>query len=174
MTNSRWHDEQTVKGLRKMAWASIFRFPFDVSMSVSPCLYVSMSPCLRVSMSPCLHVSMFPCLHVPMSPCLHVSMSSCLHVSILPCLHVFTSPCLHVFMSPCLHVSLSPCFRVFMSPCPCLYVSGIHKRKTELMENSNFRLFYTNGKRKRQISDCLMKMKRKTDNCISWSAIDKQ
>ncbi len=29
MTNFRLHDEQRVNGLRKITWASIFRFPFE-------------------------------------------------------------------------------------------------------------------------------------------------
>jgi hypothetical protein len=59
------HDEQSVNGLRKIAWASVFRSSF-VSMSMSPCLNIheSMSPCLclQVSMSlcPCLHFSRIP------------------------------------------------------------------------------------------------------------------
>ncbi len=70
-TNNFLHDEQMVNGLRKIAWASVFRFPFDVSMSPYPCLH------FLVSMSPFLHISILPC------QCLHVSMSSspCLHVS---------------------------------------------------------------------------------------------
>jgi hypothetical protein len=54
MTNFCLHDEQTANGSRK-TWASLFHFPFDVSMSMSPCL------CSHVSMcsSPCLHVSIY-------------------------------------------------------------------------------------------------------------------
>jgi hypothetical protein len=72
------HDEQTINGLMKTAWASVFRLTslclhVHVSTATSPCLHghVSMSPCLHVSMSPCLflHVSM------SMSPCFYVSMS---------------------------------------------------------------------------------------------------
>jgi hypothetical protein len=37
------HDEQAVNGLRKIAWASVFRL-----MSPCPCLYVSMFPCLHL------------------------------------------------------------------------------------------------------------------------------
>jgi hypothetical protein len=48
------------------------------------------------------------------------------------------------------YISMSPFLYVSMFPCPCLHASGIRKRKTELTENSNFRLFATNrnGKRK--------------------------
>ncbi len=53
-TNFRFHDEQMVNGLSKIAWASVFHLP---------CLY----PRLFMSMSH-VYVSMFPCLH------LHVSM----------------------------------------------------------------------------------------------------
>ncbi len=73
-TNFRLHDEQTVNGLMKITWASIFRL-------MSPCLYVSMSPCLHASMSMssclCLHV------YVTMSPMSSFSMSD-LHVSRIP------------------------------------------------------------------------------------------
>jgi hypothetical protein len=31
MTNFCLHDEQTVKGLRKIAWSSVFRFPFETA-----------------------------------------------------------------------------------------------------------------------------------------------
>jgi hypothetical protein len=102
-----------------------------------------------MSMSPC------PCLHVYV----YMSMSAC------PCLHVMSPyPCLHAFMSLFLHVSMPYAyvsmfpFSIFMSPflyvsmftCPCLHVSGIRKRKTELTQNSSFRLFATNrnGERK--------------------------
>ncbi len=61
----------------QIAGASVFCFPFDVSMSMSLCLH----------MSPCLHFSTFPCL------CLQVSMSPSLHVSKSPSLHVSMSPC---------------------------------------------------------------------------------
>ncbi len=51
-TNFRLHDEQTVNGLMKIAWASFFRL-------MSSWFRVSMPPCLchRV---PCLHVSGIP------------------------------------------------------------------------------------------------------------------
>jgi hypothetical protein len=50
-TNFRWHDEQTVNRLRKIALDSVLLFSFDayisscfhVSLSVSPCLHFSMS-----------------------------------------------------------------------------------------------------------------------------------
>ncbi len=79
MRNFHGHDEQTVNGLRKIAWASAFRLKFYGSMSISPC-HVSMSMSPRHVSTPCLHVSIFPyfpisclCLHVSVSPCLHVS-----------------------------------------------------------------------------------------------------
>jgi hypothetical protein len=31
MTNFRFHDEQTVNGLRKIVWASVFCFPFEMA-----------------------------------------------------------------------------------------------------------------------------------------------
>jgi hypothetical protein len=46
--------KQLTGGLRKIAWASVFRFLFDVSMFMSPCLHGSMAPCL------CLHISGIP------------------------------------------------------------------------------------------------------------------
>jgi hypothetical protein len=106
-SNIHWHEEQTVNGLRKIAWASVFHL-------MSPCLLV------QVSMSPCLYFCMFPCFHV------HVSMFPCLHF------HDSMSPCLHVSMSPCLHVSMSQ-----RSICLCLHVSMyvspcFHKQKTKL------------------------------------------
>jgi hypothetical protein len=72
----RLHDEQMVKGVRKIASASVFGFSFDVSI-----LHVSMSLCLHVLRVS--HVSMFPCFHISMSPCLHVFMSPCFdsHIS---------------------------------------------------------------------------------------------
>ncbi len=83
MTNFYLHDERTVKGLRKIAWASVFHFSF--AMSPCPC------PCLQVSSKspPCLHFSMFPCL-MSMSQCFNVSfsMSSCRYVFMFPCLQV--------------------------------------------------------------------------------------
>ncbi len=81
-TNFCLHDEQTVKGLRKIALG--FDFPFSVL-----CFHV------YVSM---LHVSISPCLHVSMSPYLHISMSLCFHV-FYPCLDVSLSPCLHGHVS---------------------------------------------------------------------------
>ncbi len=83
MANFSLHDEQKIKALMKIAWASVFRL-------MSPCLHVSSSQCLysispcfdvSVSMSPCFHVSisMFPCLNVSMSPCLFVSLSMSPH-----------------------------------------------------------------------------------------------
>jgi hypothetical protein len=35
MTNFRWHDE-----LRKIAWASVFRFPFETAAYMYVCMYV--------------------------------------------------------------------------------------------------------------------------------------
>jgi hypothetical protein len=120
------HDEQTVNRIRKIAWASIFHL---------------MSPCLRV------HASMSSCaclrVHVSMSPFFHVSMSRCIHVSVsmFPRLHLHgsVSHCLHVYVH--VYVSMFPKFR---------------KRKTELMGNGNIHLFAADGKRKRQISVCLL------------------
>ncbi len=57
MNNFRLKDEQMVNGLRRIAWASIFRL---------------MSPCLHVSMSP-FSMFFFSCLHV--SSCLHVNVA---------------------------------------------------------------------------------------------------
>ncbi len=54
----RSHNEQTINGLRKIAWASIFPL-----MSPFPCLYSSMPRCLH------LHVSISPGLHFSWSPC---------------------------------------------------------------------------------------------------------
>jgi hypothetical protein len=72
-----------------------------------------------------------------MSPCPrlhdHVSMS----MSLYPCLYV------HVSMYPCLHIHV-PMFPEF------------RKRKTELTDNGNLRLFAVNGKRKRQTSVYLL------------------
>jgi hypothetical protein len=65
-----------------------------------------------------------------------VSMSPCLHVSTSPRLHASVSPYLHLSMSPCVHVSLSPCFHGHVSTFP-----EFRKRKMELMENGNRRLF---------------------------------
>jgi hypothetical protein len=74
MTNLLLHDKQTVIGLRKIAWASVFCFSLDFffikhqnSMPMSPSLYVSISLCFQVSMFLGLYVSMSPppCLHVP-------------------------------------------------------------------------------------------------------------
>jgi hypothetical protein len=50
------------------------------------------------------------------------------------------------------------------------------KRKTELIENGNVRLFAANGKRKKQTSVCFQQMERKTENkiCFPWSASDKE
>jgi hypothetical protein len=80
------------------------------------------------------------CHYVSMSLCLYVSMSLCLYVSMSPLLHVSTAPGLRISMSSCLNVSMtiSPSFPEF------------RKRKTELTEIGNFRLFYANGKRKQQ------------------------
>ncbi len=55
MTNFCWHDKQKVNGLRKVAWASVWR----LHVSIFPCLHVFLFLCL------CLHVSS---LHVSMSP----------------------------------------------------------------------------------------------------------
>ncbi len=68
MTNFCLHDEQTVNGLRKITWASVLHFPFDVSMSPSD----SMSPFLHVSMSPYLHTS--PCFHLYLHVPLFISL----------------------------------------------------------------------------------------------------
>jgi hypothetical protein len=52
-----------VNRLRKIAWASIFCFPFDFFRKSSEFhVHVSMFPFLHV------HVSMFPCFHVSMFP----------------------------------------------------------------------------------------------------------
>ncbi len=125
-TNFCFHDEQTVNGLRKITWTSVFRL-------MSSCLHPCMSLCVF------LHVSISPFLHVSISPCL------LLHVSMSP------SPCLHVFMYPCLHVSMSLSlhFHVSMFPEFC-------KRQMELTKNGNLRLFAGNGKKKRQTSICLL------------------
>jgi hypothetical protein len=74
MTNFCFHDEHTVNGLGKIAWASVIRL-------MSPCLHV------HVSMSLCLHFSMFPWLHVCVCMFPLLSMSPCLHVpiSMTPC-----------------------------------------------------------------------------------------
>ncbi len=55
------------------------------------------------------------------------------------------SPCLRVSMSPCLHVSMYPCLNLHVSVCP-----EFLKRKMELTEKGNFRLFSANGKRNQQ------------------------
>jgi hypothetical protein len=88
MTNFHLHDERTVKGLRKIAWASVFHFSFAMSPCPCPCLQVSsMSPFLHVFMSH-VYVSVFQCLllHVYMPLDLHVSMppSPYLRVSGIP------------------------------------------------------------------------------------------
>jgi hypothetical protein len=49
---------------------------------------------------------------------------------------------------------------------PCLHVPEFHKKKTKLTENGNFRLFTTNGKRKRQTSGCLLQTE--TEACFPW------
>ncbi len=88
-TDFRFHDEQTVNGIRKIAWASVFHFIFCEKLQNPPIYFNSMSPCpcsclhVHVSMSPCVHVFMCPCLHISMCPCLYVSMSM-FHVSIFP------------------------------------------------------------------------------------------
>jgi hypothetical protein len=99
---------------------------------------MSMSICL------CLHVHVHVSMSMSACPCLriHVSMPSCLRFSMFPCL---------MSMSLSFHsLSLSPFLYVSRFPCPCLNVSGIHKWKTELTENSIFRLFATNRNRKRK------------------------
>jgi hypothetical protein len=159
MTNFCLHDEQTVNGLRKIAWASVSLFSL-----ISPC------PCLHVTTSPRLHVTMSPCLRVSTSPCLNGSMSLCLHVSTYPHLHVSMSPCLRVSMSPCLHVSVFPCLHVHDST-----FHEFHK-----MENR------TNGKRQLPFVLCEYKTgtanfllfaangNGKTDICLPWLANDKR
>jgi hypothetical protein len=62
---------------------------------------------------------------------------------------------------------------VYVSILPCVHVSKFpefRKRKTELTENGNFRLFAANGKRKRQTSICLLQME--TEVCFAWLAND--
>ncbi len=84
-----------------------------------------------------------------MSPCsfLHFSI---LHVSLFLCLHISISPCFHVsnFMSPCLHFHVST-------------YQGFRKRKTELTENDNFRLFPANTNRNCKLPFVFGKPKRK-------------
>ncbi len=92
MTSFRLHDEQTVNGLRKIAWASVFRLIFLLKSQSSPIFYSnSMTPYVHDSMSmtpcPCLHIHVFP-VHVSMSPHFHVS---CLCL-LFPCLHVSGIP----------------------------------------------------------------------------------
>ncbi len=66
-------------------------------------------------------------------------------------------------MSSFLHVSMS---HVYVS-----MVSEFHKRKTELTENGNFRLFAANGKQKWPTFVCLLH--RETENGSVFSIVDK-
>ncbi len=106
-------------------------------------------------------MSLCPCLHVHVS-CMCMSPWLCIHV------HVSRSPCVHVSMCPCL------CLNVSMSPSPCLhaYVSTFpefRKKKMELTENGNFRLFSANGKLNWQTSICLLQME--TENRCLFSLV---
>ncbi len=93
---------------------------------------------------------------VSMSPCHHVSMSPCHHVTLSPCHHVSMSLCLHVSI---LHVSMFPEFR---------------KRKTELTENINFRVFVANRKQKWQTYVLFSENENgKRKFAFLWSANDK-
>ncbi len=125
-----------VNGFRKIAWASVFYFLFNVSMS--PCLHVPLSRCLHVSMSLSLHVSMSPYHHVSMPLCVHVSLSPCCHVSMYPCLYVSMSPCLHI------HVSTFPEYR----------------KQNYVMEKGNFLLFLQTENWNRKLSFICCKWKR--------------
>ncbi len=126
-SNFHLYNENTVKRIRKILWASVFRliflvklqnstiFLFHVSMSMSLCVYVSVYPCVHMYLFLCVRVSMSPCLLVFMLPCLQ-----CLHV------YVFVFPCVRVYT--CLLVSMLPCLQclhvyVSMSQCPqsCLH-----------------------------------------------------
>jgi hypothetical protein len=89
-----------------------------------------------------MYVSQCLYLHVFMSP---ISISSCLYVHVsnsVSLCSVSVFPCLHAYIPPCLHIS--PCFR---------------KRKQELTENGNFRLFSASEKRKCKTSVCLLPRK---------------
>ncbi len=61
-------------------------------------------------------------------------------------------------MSPFLHVSMS------LSPFSVLH---LHVSRVPQTENGNFRLFATNGKRKRQTSSCLLKTETENRSLIS-------
>ncbi len=119
-------DRPMVNGLRKIAWASVFRLMSPVSMSLFPCLHFS-CPCFHV------YVSILPCL--------------CLYFPMSPFLHVYMSPCLWLHVSGIQFRKRKRNWRKTQLPFVCC------KRK---MEMANFRLFAANGKWKRQTSVCLL------------------